>query len=39
MRALFDVRTLHFETDAGDGFREPGFYLGHEDLAAREARV
>jgi hypothetical protein len=22
---LFDVSTLHFETDAGDGFREPGF--------------
>ena len=22
---LFDVRTLYFETDAGDGFREPGF--------------
>jgi hypothetical protein len=23
--ALYDVSTLHFETDAGDGFREPGF--------------
>jgi len=22
---LFDVSTLYFETDAGDGFREPGF--------------
>ena len=22
---LFDVSTLHFETDEGDGFREPGF--------------
>jgi hypothetical protein len=22
---LFDVSTLHFDTDAGDGFREPGF--------------
>ncbi len=22
---LYDVTTLHFETDAGDGFREPGF--------------
>ncbi len=22
---LYDVSTLHFETDAGDGFREPGF--------------
>jgi len=22
---LHDVTTLHFETDAGDGFREPGF--------------
>ena len=22
---LFNVRTLYFETDAGDGFREPGF--------------
>jgi hypothetical protein len=23
--ALHDVPTLYFETDAGDGFREPGF--------------
>jgi hypothetical protein len=23
---LYDVTTLHFETDAGDGFREPGFF-------------
>ena len=23
--ALYDVSTLYFETDAGDGFREPGF--------------
>lgn len=22
---LYDVTTLYFETDAGDGFREPGF--------------
>lgn len=22
---LFDVTTLYFETDTGDGFREPGF--------------
>ena len=22
---LYDVSTLHFETDTGDGFREPGF--------------
>jgi hypothetical protein len=22
---LYDVTTLHFETDVGDGFREPGF--------------
>ena len=22
---LFDVSTLYFETDQGDGFREPGF--------------
>lgn len=22
---LYDVSTLHFETDAGDGFREPGY--------------
>src|SRR6476620_6265612 len=22
---LYDVTTLHFETDAGDGFRDPGF--------------
>ena len=25
---LFDVSTLYFETDAGDGFREPGFSKG-----------
>lgn len=23
--ALYDVTTLYFETDTGDGFREPGF--------------
>jgi hypothetical protein len=23
---LYDVSTLYFETDAGDGFREPGFF-------------
>jgi hypothetical protein len=22
---LYDVTTLYFETDRGDGFREPGF--------------
>jgi hypothetical protein len=22
---LYDVTTLYFETDTGDGFREPGF--------------
>jgi hypothetical protein len=22
---LYDVSTLYFETDQGDGFREPGF--------------
>jgi hypothetical protein len=22
---LYDVSTLYFETDSGDGFREPGF--------------
>ena len=26
---LFDVSTLYFETDAGDGFREPGFSKEH----------
>jgi hypothetical protein len=25
MLVLYDVSTLYFETDAGDGFREPGF--------------
>jgi hypothetical protein len=25
---LYDVSTLHFETDAGDGFREPGVLQG-----------
>jgi hypothetical protein len=25
---LYDVSTLYFETDAGDGFREPGFSKG-----------
>jgi hypothetical protein len=29
---LYDVSTLYFETDAGDGFREPGF--GKEALRA-----
>ena len=24
---LYDVSTLYFETDAGDGFREPGFVV------------
>jgi hypothetical protein len=26
---LYDVSTLYFETDAGDGFREPGFSKEH----------
>ncbi len=25
---LYDVSTLYFETDQGDGFREPGFLQG-----------
>ena len=39
---LYDVSTLYFETDTGDGFREPGFYkerrlepqitIGHQPL-------
>ncbi len=26
---LYDVSTLYFQTDAGDGFREPGFSTDH----------
>jgi hypothetical protein len=33
---LYDVSTLHFETDAGDGFREPGF---SKERVRREALV
>ena len=33
---LYDVTTLHFETDAGDGFREPGF---SKERVRREALV
>ncbi len=33
---LFDVSTLYFETDAGDGFREPGF---SKERVRREALV
>jgi hypothetical protein len=32
---LYDVSTLHFETDAGDGFREPGFSKERQLLAER----
>ncbi len=34
---LFDVSTLYFETDAGDGFREPGFPRHHRGLAGASA--
>jgi hypothetical protein len=33
---LFDVSILYFETDAGDGFREPGF---SKERVRREALV
>jgi hypothetical protein len=33
---LFDVSALYFETDAGDGFREPGF---SKERVRREALV
>ena len=33
---LYDVTTLYFETDAGDGFREPGF---SKERVRREALV
>jgi hypothetical protein len=43
---LFDVSTLYFETDEGDGFRQPGFSKGappgsadHYRPAHRSARV
>lgn len=26
---VYDVSTLYFETDAGDGFREPGYSKQH----------
>ena len=33
---LYDGSTLYFETDAGDGFREPGsFRMAKSDLQAR----
>jgi hypothetical protein len=34
---LYRVSTLHFETDAGDGFREPGF--SKERQAQRPTRT
>jgi hypothetical protein len=43
---LYDVSTLYFETDAGDGFREPGFWQGtpartsdHDRPTHRRVRV
>jgi len=43
---LYDVSTLYFETDAADGFREPGFWQGtpagaadHDRVAHRRLRV
>ena len=43
---LYDVSTLYFETDQGDGFREPGFSKGapagaadHHRAAGRRGRV
>ena len=33
---LYDASTLHFETDTGDGFREPGF---SKERVRREALV
>jgi hypothetical protein len=33
---LYDVTTLYFDTDTGDGFREPGFSKEH---VRREALV
>jgi hypothetical protein len=43
---LYDVSTLYFETDAADGFREPGFFEGeaagaadHHRAAHRSGRV
>jgi hypothetical protein len=33
---LYDVSTLYFETDAGDGFREPGF---SKERVRREALI
>jgi hypothetical protein len=43
---LYDVSTLYFETDQGDGFREPGFSKGapagaadHHRPAGRRGRV
>jgi len=36
---LYDVSTLYFETDAGDGFREPGFWQGTPPGAADHHRA
>ena len=35
---LYDVSTLYFETDAGDGFREPGFSMQRPPRAADHHR-
>ncbi len=34
---LYDVSTLYFETDQGDGFREPGFSIYAEVPASSNA--
>jgi hypothetical protein len=36
---LYDVSTLYFETDQGDGFREPGFWQGTPAGAADHHRA
>src|SRR3954451_185069 len=36
---LYDVSTLYFETDTGDGFREPGFSKGTPPRAADHHRA
>jgi hypothetical protein len=36
---LYDVSTLYFETDQGDGFGEPGFWQGTPAGAADHHRV
>jgi hypothetical protein len=35
---LYDVSTLYFETDQGDGFREPGFSTAPDDRVRRPRR-